>query len=207
MNQLEQIDLGGEYPFSFDDSTETTQTKVAAFFLNTIIGISIIVFFVAAFFFTTSSYVETTIVRNDTKELVNDMFQDLNTFLNPSQRIELTNVIKKHLVSDNLNQDKDIDEQNHKLIFNTMIVLISILFFGLLLANFVWYIMKQKSPRDKAGKNYPDVALLLIENSWLLVFVALTKIVFLITISTKYRKVDPAMVKGNIISSILEFLG
>ena len=94
-------------------------------------------------------------------------------------------------------QDQDVNDQNMKLIKNTMFYVLIGALSGILVGLILWVALLRRPFKQYFTFIFPHSLILLG-------FVAMVEIIFFITISKNYRSLDPNIAKKAIVDTIID---
>jgi hypothetical protein len=152
-----------------------------------ILNITIFSVFIGFFFFTYAASVEKDIVKDQSSYIATDIATDLRVFLPSSVRMSIIDNLK--VPDDMTEKDATVKEANNKLMKEAMIALSILLVVGILSTMVVAYI--------------GGIGIHIVKDSFvILIFVAVTEIVFLNLITRQYRVSDPNYVKKEMLLSL-----
>jgi VIT1/CCC1 family predicted Fe2+/Mn2+ transporter len=177
-----------QYDYDLEHYTIFTANGIT----NILIALTLFGIFLGIFYFTYAAKIEEKILNIQIQNLVDDMTGDIKNVFNayPDQKEVIINAIKNLKIPDMSKEDKDVAENNRKII-KTAISAFSI-FLGVVVAILVFLFFKYGTKMKNA----------LIVNLILLVFIAVTEVVFLNVIAKNYMSLDPNKVKYTIISQL-----
>jgi multisubunit Na+/H+ antiporter MnhG subunit len=163
----------------------------STFLVNLSIAVSFFSFFLAVFFFTLQSHIEGQAVSKYNRKAVNSVFSDINNVLTDTEHIIIGNVMSEHLISPSFDaKDKAIEDNNRKLIINTMITMVSIIFLILTLSCIMCNC---------------NIKSILLENISLLFFIGIVEGLFVMLIARNYKYDDPNVIKESVLNKIIDF--
>jgi len=103
--------------------------------------------------------------------------------------------ITKIVKSDDTNEDdKKVNEENSKLVKKAMIILAMGCIIGIIISTILWYIVKG------GESSFNFMSDIVFKNLLVLLFVALTQVIFFYTISRTYKSLD----ENTIIRKVIE---
>lgn len=181
--------------------------KATEFTLNIMVAVSFFAIFVASFFFTIASHVEVSAVKRNTERIVKELTSTALDVLPEHELKELQELMDKHLTLPDMREiDRETSEKNTKLIRDTWTVLLSVFAGVMVIVVVVWAIFKHiAGPQGRAGRDYPDIAHLFKENGILLIFVAVTELIFLVCFVAFYRSIDANKIRRATVETIKLF--
>lgn len=149
------------------------------YFVSNMFILSSYLIVVPLLFFTLGAYIEKVVVESQIKRIINELKETANS-LNYS--------IPKLKLSENNSLDKQVEENNKKIIINTIATLIPISILGLVSIYGLWYF----KPVFKL-KN------LIYKDLFILLLIIIVEILFFLFISKNYRSIDANLIKYNIL--------
>ena len=161
---------------------------------NVLLSIVLMSAFLGIFFFTYAARVEKNIVKSQSERIVVDLTADLNDVLTPTQLSDLRDLVSPYIVTPDLSkEDREIEENNKLLMKKASIVIITFVVIGLT-AVFLLSKMENFSLKD-----------IIIRNTIILFFVALTEFCFLTYLAQNYITIDSNFVKYKIINTLASY--
>lgn len=161
------------------------------FWLHVLLSVVLISMFICIFFFTYASTVERQIVVKQTKDLVNDLSQDIVQIPIISQNLKP--YVESWKLPDSSSQDKKVDDANNLLIKKAYTIVFTFAIVILTIVVILAYLYEISFFH------------LFIPNLIILVFVGLTEFLFLQCIARNYVSFDPNYAEYKIIGSLREF--
>lgn len=153
-----------------------------------LVAISLFSVFIVIFFFLYARRVEEKIVEIQVKNVINDMYEDLNTLRVPE---DFTKIILNNMKNPNLTEeDLAVTENNKKVLKNAIIYSSLLLLFS---GIGIFYIH---------SKYKIDLKILFKKSLIIILFVALTEFYFLNRIAQNYNAIDPNKIKLLILENI-----
>jgi hypothetical protein len=150
--------------------------------------------FVSVFFFTYAYKVEGDIEQEQINYIISDLTNDIKSLF-PSEIVkEIKLQMSKVTLPDMTEEDHKTDTNNKSLYIKSIIIFSIILIIGI--GIFYYY----------SKVNDIDMYQIIKKNLIILLFVALTEFIFLLTIPKNYKVVDPNFVKKIFIESLESFL-
>ena len=146
--------------------------------------LSIYLIYVPILFFTYGAYIEKKVIENQVKDLVDDLKNDVNVFDYGG--------LKDIHIPTNESDDEEIERKNNDIKEESFTYLGITAVFGFLATVILWYISNKSFSYRK----------LFIQNTVLLVIVAITEILFFTFISKNYKTLDTNKVKRTLIEEI-----
>lgn len=167
---------------------------------ETFVIVGLYTIFVTVLFFTFGKYIETFVAKNNSDLLVDSLTDDIKFFgtnLAPKEFQKISGLLKKLKPPDMSKQDKDVNDQNMKLIKDTMFYVLIGASSAILLGLIFWLVLLRRPFKEYFTLIFPHAIILLC-------FVAIVEIVFFTTISKNYRSLDPNIAKKAIVDTIIE---
>lgn len=155
--------------------------------------------FVALFFFTYGKYVEKQVVQANVRLLVNDLVDNVAFFgseVSPGHMAELHKALVHMQLPDTSASDKQVADDNKKLVKQTFKVILGGAAIALVMAVLFWYFIV-KQDWKVFGFDIVTKSLLL------LLVVAITELAYFTLITKNYRSIDPNKAKKAIVDSII----
>jgi hypothetical protein len=162
---------------------------------NIILSIALFAIFVFIFFFTYATYIEKKTIKDQVQLALNDLGNEVSIYFTDLDNSMVKDYVRKYLiVPDMKEQDNEVEISNKKIINKGLLILVIFVLVDLVILFILW-------------KMYPfSFKELLFENMLLLFFIALTEILFLTFIASKYRSIDTNQIKKQILTSIDKFI-
>lgn len=177
---------------------------MVAYFSNlvceTLVMVALYTVFVTVLFFTFGKYIETSVAKNNADLLVDSLTDDIKFFgtnLAPKEFQEISKLLKQIKPPNMSKQDQDVNDQNMKLIKNTMFYVLIGALSGILVGLILWVALLRRPFKQYFTFIFPHSLILLG-------FVAMVEIIFFITISKNYRSLDPNIAKKAIVDTIID---
>ena len=161
---------------------------------NIIIGITLIVTFINVYFFTAGIYLEKLVLNEQMDFVVGHLVGDVNK-LSPDTAQILKSHVQSMQIPDTTQADKEIEDYNHNIMKNAMIIMAVTCVVGLAIAFAIVLIF---------GVPLKEF---LITNSILFLFIAMTYFLFTFFIGRYYKSADPNFVRRKALESIKAFAG
>ena len=167
---------------------------------ETLVMVALYTVFVTVLFFTFGKYIETSVAKNNADLLVDSLTDDIKFFgtnLAPKEFQKISDLLKQ-LKSPNMDkEDQAVNDQNMKLIKNTMFYILIGALSAILVGLILWVILLRRPIKQYFTFIFPHALILLG-------FVALVGDYIFITISKNYRSLDPNVAKKAIMDTIIE---
>jgi hypothetical protein len=167
---------------------------------ETLVMVALYTVFVTVLFFTFGKYIETSVAKNNSDLLVDSLTDDINFFgtnLAPNEFQKISELLKNLKPPNMDKEDQDVNDQNMKLIKNTMFYVLIGALSAILVGLILWVVLLRRPIKQYFTFIFPHALILLG-------FVALVEIIFFITISKNYRSLDPNVAKKAIMDTIID---
>ena len=155
--------------------------------------------FVAIFFFTYGKYVEKQVVQANARLLVSSLVDNVAFFgseISPEHMEDLHKALSNMQLPDTSASDKQVADDNKKLVKQTFKVILGGAAIALVMAVLFWYFIV-KQDWKVFGFNIVTKSLLL------LLVVAITELAYFTLITKNYRSIDPNKAKKTIVDSMI----
>lgn len=149
-----------------------------------IMGVVLIAAFISIFFFTYVSKIESDIVQTQMEKIVDDLTGSIDTIITEQQKEEIGQAIQNIEIPDMSQQDAAAQTNNKDLMQKAIIIFSCIIGIGLLAICLLWYF---------GGKFH--MSHMIIQNSIILILVALTEFGFVTFVTQNYQVIDPNYVR------------
>ena len=163
---------------------------------NILLHVIFVSAFLAFFFFAYASRVENEVVRKQSKEMVDDIVDDVALLLPDEAITEINTILSTVSPPDMTEEDKKVKETNDALIKKVSIFVSSVLVIGLILVLGISYFY------GKSSKEPFTFSSIIIHNVIILAFVALTEFVFLYYFVQNYTSIDSNFVKYTVLKTL-----
>lgn len=171
-----------------------------AYFVNIILGVTLVAVFIGIFYFTFVKNIEAEIAEKNVDIIVDDFTTQYSNFVSPDViAANKANIDKNFTVSPDLQKslaqaDIDVAAANAKLLKKTALVIAMLLVLGTASIILLYTIAKKKNQPVK-------LRTILFENMIILTFVALTEFCFLVLVTKNYISADVNRLKRKAIST------
>jgi hypothetical protein len=200
---VDELDGGETWPLNLKDNRKT---QVAEFFCNLLLSVAFFATVVAIFFFTVGAYLEGVAVKQNTDRVVEEMMAPLAGVIPDEQKITINEALKGLQVPDMTSANEEVKKSNNKITTDALLVVGSVLVFGLIVVLSTWGGMRLANKRNPNNAPPFDLKHLFITNGILLGFVLLVEFLFLFTIGVNFRSVDVNDIKKTTAKSLINFL-
>jgi hypothetical protein len=200
--------------FSVFLKTVPIPVALVSMIMDVIVALSFYAFVVGVFFFTAAAAAEKYAVKKNTDRAVAGIIGPLKTVLTPEQNSALGDMIGSTLkVPDMTQDDKNVAEANKRLVIRTMLTLSGVLAGGLLLVTIIWAITKKwatakgkgNGKRIVKGEDYPNIAVIIVDNAIIAGVVFVTELVFLLIVGLSWRSIDVNALRLSMIDAVIDF--
>ena len=150
--------------------------------------------FVIIFFFFYASSIESSVVKNQTTQIIKDLKSEVSMFLSDAENNRMRDLFSGINLPDMTNQDRMVKLKNNELVMRTYYTMAAMLCIGLLIIALLWFFGK--------------IALsqLILHNMIALISIALTDFVFLTFIASKYHPSNASRVKQIFLQKLISLL-
>jgi hypothetical protein len=173
-------------------STENFYSKVPTLVADIVLHIMLVGSFVIIFFFFYASKIESSVVKNQTTQIINDLVEEVSMFLSEEDNAKLRTLFSKINPPDMTDIDNKVKLQNEALVKKTFYTMLAMLTIGVLIIALLWFFGKI------------SLSSLLQQNAIALISIGLTDFVFLTFIASKYHPSDESQVKKIFLKNLFE---
>lgn len=165
-------------------------SKIPHFISNVILSVAFAATFIGIFFFTYAKNVEKDVVVNNVNYTVDSLLSGITVLVNDNVKTILSNQVSQVKLGDMSGADKEVDENNKKLLIQSAQILGTILVVSLVSTFMI-------------AKYYDlDFTELIIQNLILLCGIGLTEFVFLKYIIANFISANPNIVKKKVLEML-----
>lgn len=158
---------------------------------NILVGLTLFSIFLGVFYFTYAAKVEGEIVKIQVQNLVDDFMGNIQD--TDFDKKDLKAILDKMKVPDMSEEDKKVEESNKKLMVSASKAFGLFAIFSTIVVTYLYIRYRF------------DIKEIIITNLILLVFIAVTEVIFLNKVAKVYRSLDPHKVKSIIVEEIQSF--